>query len=360
MLFRKYLYRSVLNPLLSGIAGCTFLILLDTLSDMIENIVVRGVPFLQVMELLSYQMVNLLSFTVPMGMMIGGVIAYGNLANSNEITAFNSLGINLRKMLTPIFYLSTIITLILLSINQFITPVAGMRNREMIKRLAYDKPSVGLSAKQFITTIRGYAIYLDSFNYTDDSAGNFFIFSHDKGGYFPSVILGRAANWDNGYMNIVDSNAYDIDANGRKRAYAHFDRQSIPIRSKISGFDSFGFQDEENNMSLSDLYFSIRNRRAKNLSTLRYEVALHTKLALAFSPIVMAFLGALLAYAIHKRFRRGDGKLVGTLILFLYWIWVMSSRGIIMSNHLPVYIIWIPNILFLFIGLLIFLYKRRA
>tara|TARA_B100000965_G_C19601898_1_gene763259 strand:- start:3454 stop:4506 length:1053 start_codon:yes stop_codon:yes gene_type:complete len=348
------------KPVMSGIAGCTFLILIDTLSEMIENIVVRGVPFLQVMELLSYQMIHLLSFTVPMGMMIGALLAYGSLSNTNEISALNSLGINLWKILRPILILGFAIFVLLILNNQFITPIAAKRQEDIAKMLAYYKPSLGLAERQFIDSIKGYSIYLDEFDGGTSTSGDFIIFANDSNAIFPNVVKGSSANWDDGYMNIRDAKAYELDEKGRKKASVEFREQKIPIRSKIVGFDFLGMNDEENQMSLTSLISTILSKKRDNLPSLRYEMTLHTKLSLCFSPIVMALLGATLATSSHKRFRKGDGKITGITVLFLYWLWIMSSRGVIISNNYPAYIMWGPNLIFLILGILLFLYKRRA
>lgn len=358
MIYEKYLYKSTLKPLFYGVLGCTFLILIDHLSEMIENIIVRGVPFLQVVELLSYHTIYLLSFTIPMGMMIGSLIAYGNMADTNEVTAMKSLGIDLKSIVKPVILSGLFTTLLILFINQFITPLANIRQKDVIKKLAYDRPSFGLGAKQFITNIEGYSIYLDSFDYSTDTSGKFILFANSGYNNFYSVVLGERARWDNGYMKIEDAIAYEMDRDGKKQASANFSEQSIPIRNKISGLD-FGIQGEEDHMSLTALIYSIINRRKQNFSTISYELALQTKLALAISPFILAILGALLASGSHKRFRKSDGKIMGILILFIYWIWIIASRGIIINLNVSSFFIWIPNIIFAFISFLLFMYKRN-
>lgn len=359
MLLNRYIYKSMFKPMLFGILGCTFLILLDTLSEMIENIIVRHVSFVQVIELMSYLMIHLLSFTIPMGVMIGALVTYGSLSNDNELVAMNSLGVSLFEMIKPILVVSSMLSIFLLSVNQFIVPFASQRQEDISKKLAYDNPSLGLGAKQFVDSIRGYAIYLDEFNSKENIGKNFIIFSNENGDPFSSIVVGKNIEWKDGHMSMINSRAYRINSKGENEAFVKFSQQSIPIKSKISGFDSLGSQDIENQMSLTSLLFTIIDRKKKHFSATRYSMALHTKLSLSFSPIIMALLGSLLAAGVHKRFKKGDGKLTGIGILFIYWIWIMSSKGIIMNNNYPSYIMWIPNVIFLILSLVMFSYKRR-
>jgi lipopolysaccharide export system permease protein len=347
------------KPLLSGIAGCTFLILLDALSEMIESIVVRGVPITQVMEILSYKMIYLLSFTIPMGSMIGSLLAYGSMSDNNEIVAMNSLGISLKKILKPMVVLGICMSLFLLTINQFIVPIAFERQKDVLVKLAYEKPSFGLAEKQFLTNISGYGMYLYKFDYVNDTSGNFVIFNKTDKSKFRSIVTGDFAKWDDGYMQIYNSSAYEIDNNGEKQASIYFDRQDIPIRNKILNLNFLGTDDEENNMSIYSLIITIFNRSKRGLPYLRYSLALHTKLSLSFSPIFMAILGALLSANLHKRFKKGDGKLSGILMIFLYWGWIMTFRGIIFNNNLTAWIMWGPNLFFLILSLLVFQYRKR-
>lgn len=359
MLLNRYIYKSMFKPMLFGILGCTFLILLDTLSEMIENIIVRHVSLVQVIELLSYLMVHILSFTIPMGVMIGALVAYGALSNDNELVAMNSLGVSLFEMIKPILVVSSVLSLFLLSVNEFVVPFASKRQEDISKKLAYDNPSLGLGARQFVDSIRGYAIYLDKFNSKDNIGEDFIIFANENGDPFSSIVVGKNIEWKDGHMSMINSRAYRVDPQGKNEAFVKFSQQSIPIKSKISGFDNLGSQDIENQMSLTSLLFTIIDRKKQNFSAIRYSLALQTKLSLSLSPIIMALLGSLLAAGVHKRFKKGDGKLAGIGILFIYWAWIMSSKGIIMKNNYSPYIMWGPNIIFLIISLIMFSYKRR-
>lgn len=360
MLLNKYLYKSISKPITMGVFGCTFLLIIDALSEIIEQIVIHNVPFFQVLELLSYKMVYLLSLTVPMGMMIGCLLAYGSLTDENELVAMKSLGIGLGRVMAPTLAMSFFVTLFLFFINQVVEPIAYEKQSNVAKKIAYDRPSLGLAERKFIEGISGYSIYLDSYKAQEEKSGDFIIFANEKGNTYSSIVTGKEIGWNDGYMVLKQATAYQLDAKGEKEAFVQFDKQEIPIRSKLSGFEAFGGDDERSHMSFTQLWSEIQLRKSRKVSYVREEMWFHTKISLCTAAIVMALLGALLASGTHRRFRRGDGKLTGIAILFVYWMWIFSSHGIITNGQFPSQIMWIPNIAFGLIAIAMFVYKRRA
>lgn len=358
MVLNKYLYRTVIRPLMVGIAACSFLMLIDSLAEMIESVIVRGVTFWILLELLSYQAINILILTVPMGVMIGAVLSYGSMSENNEFAALNSLGINLNKALKPILLIGGFLSLVLLGVNQFISPASARRQSDIAKLLAFDYPSLGLGANRFIDSIPGYSIYLESFDSRDAASGKFLLFVMEQGLRFPSLVRGERSIWQDGMMIMQNSTAHQINKNGTIDSLARFGEQVIPIKHKVSDYSLYNMENQENQMSLTKLIRTIYERSKKGLYTLRYERAFHLRTALSISPIIMALLGALLAVSIHKRFRRGDGKVSGIAILFIYWIWIMIAKAIM--DKFGAFMMWLPNMAFLIIAILIYIRKRRV
>ncbi len=359
MLLNIYLYRTLSRPLIFSIFGCTFLLLVDFLSEIVQNVVLKHVPFFKVMEIISYDMVSLLTLSIPMGMMIGMLIGYSTLATSNEIVAFKSLGISVRKAIAPAFFLGLIASMALFITNQFLTFPAYKKHVNVIKEVAYSKPSFNVEPKRFIEGLKNYSIYVDDYSSKKNLSKKFIIFQNNSNNKFDTIILGEHLSWLKGEMLLEKAEVYEIDKKGNNSSKISFDSQKIPLREMIADFEDLGVGDEADYYSLTSLYKKMSGKEKTYYSTLYLKTIFHWKTALTFSPIVFALLAALLAIGANKRLGKGDNLAIGLVLLFIYWLWIMYGRGIVDDNLLKPYIVmWAPNILYIFISL--FLYFRRA
>ena len=98
----RYVFREIVVPFLFGLSVFTFILLIARLLKLIELVVTRGVPVLNILQLLSYIMPAFLEVTVPMAMLLAILIAFGRLSADSEMVALRSSGLSLYQLIAPV------------------------------------------------------------------------------------------------------------------------------------------------------------------------------------------------------------------------------------------------------------------
>src|SRR5439155_24680619 len=106
----RYVFREIVVPFLFGLSVFTFILLIARLLKLIELVVTRGVPVLNILQLLSYIMPAFLEVTVPMAMLLAILIAFGRLPADSEMVAPRSPGLTLYQLIPPVPIFSPLAT----------------------------------------------------------------------------------------------------------------------------------------------------------------------------------------------------------------------------------------------------------
>src|SRR5512137_1242649 len=97
-----YLLKEVLPIFFIGILTFTFMLLMDKILKLIELIVTRGVSLSQILMLLFFISPSFLVFTIPMGVLLGILLALGRLSADSEIVALKASGFSLYQLFIPV------------------------------------------------------------------------------------------------------------------------------------------------------------------------------------------------------------------------------------------------------------------
>ena len=88
----RYVFLQVLAPFAAGLALFTFILLIARIMKLVEMVVNRGVPVLEILRVFSYILPAFLEVTVPMALLLACLLACGRLSADSEITALKAAG----------------------------------------------------------------------------------------------------------------------------------------------------------------------------------------------------------------------------------------------------------------------------
>ena len=91
-----YIIKLQILPFLGSILVITTVLLLDKIFELMDLLIRKGVPIDIVLKLFIYALPFILSLSVPMAMLVGSLIAFGNISQNFEIIAAKSCGISLK------------------------------------------------------------------------------------------------------------------------------------------------------------------------------------------------------------------------------------------------------------------------
>lgn len=356
-LFYRHLFKTLYGPIILGVLGSTFIFLVDILSEIVQSVIIKGIPLLSILEILSYDIIHILPLSIPMGVMLGSILGYDILARDNELIAFKSLGIGMRSILFPPLVVGIFFSSTLILINQFLNPIAKSRRESLVQEIAYKHPTFRLENDSFMSGLKNYSIYVKK---TTPMGKNKFIVFQNKSDNFSDIILGEGLRGIKGALVLENAIIYEMDEMGKKNASANFERQSIPLKEIISNFGTLENWPNDYLISLSDLARKIDLFEKREYPTLRLRSTFHWRVALSISPIILALLAALITSGSHRRFRRGDNIVLGIAFLFFYWLLMTMGKSVTNDGLLkPHLVLWAPNIAYSILAFVLYLKRER-
>ncbi len=384
----KIFYRSVLKdfvgPFILAVMIMTGILLLDKVFLLVDLLVRKGVSLLLVGELMLSSLPFVLSFCIPIGILIASVMVFGRIAHDNELTAIRSAGINLMVLFKPLAIFTAFIALFMILFNGYILPEASHHARNLLTDIAQKKPAVRIYEGVFIEDFPGYTIYIGSIDDRTGKVSDVTIWEKNDNSNQPTLIKSKSGRIltspDEKYF-IIELDAGEISELVGPDKYRHLTfsehQINLPIDVEFSRKERKHRSDRE--MILTELYqrtkglkkelksvvTDIRRFRknpnsevdkfhledalsrfkAKRKEYNQYATEIEKKFALAFSCLIFLFFGAGLGILV-KRSGLGVGFIIGLIFFAVYYILFIAGEEFADSVKVSPFIgVWFANLI---------------
>ena len=157
----RYLIAEVIPPFFFGLLAFTFILLIGRLLKLIELVVTRGVPLLQIGKLFSLILPTFLELTVPMAFLLAILLGLGRMSNDQELLAMKASGVSPQQVLWPIALLAAIIALMTLALTMFARPAANFALKKELYNIAKSRVGTALREKVFNDDFTKILIYFE-------------------------------------------------------------------------------------------------------------------------------------------------------------------------------------------------------
>src|SRR5690349_3738823 len=141
-LIDRYLARSIAVPLLGSLILAAMLLVLDKMLRLFQYVVDAGGPVSVVWKMLANLLPEYLSLGIPIGLMLGILLAFRKLALSSELDALRGIGIGYGRLLRVPYAYAIPMTIINLLIVGYLEPYTHYR----YEGLRFDLKSGALGA----------------------------------------------------------------------------------------------------------------------------------------------------------------------------------------------------------------------
>ena len=290
---------------------------------------------------------------MPLALFIAVIVFTSKLANNTEIVAINSSQVSFIRFLYPYFIGATIVTVVALFMNHYVVPSSSkIRKTFENKYLKHQKYSDKV-AKEFSLQLNDSTyIFVQSFNLGKNSGHNFSMDTYD--GYK----LKHRLTADNIRWNEKDS-TFKLTNWKERKVFANKD--SLFTGRKVDTAFSFTPRDfnykstlsqEMPSPELSNFIKISKKRGVKNLNA--YLVELYKRTSLPLASYILTLIAVVLAYR-KRRGGMGVNLALGLAIMFIYVFFLKVGEvlgGVAGANSLLQ--VWIPNIVFGTLGLILF------
>lgn len=355
----KYLLKNFFSPFLLALSIFSLLFLLEQFLEKLEMFLSYQATFIQILEYLLFRLPYWIVQIFPLTILMGLLFSLSKLSSNNEITALKSVGVGSHLFLFPIFTIILLFTFFIFFVNENLVPRANAYARYIqrykIQKTDFEDKRI---QEKFIYIGKGKKFFtIDFFDGKKGIIRGIGIDEYDENFRLSKQILAQEAQYKNGnwyfYRGIIRVFSVGKETFREEK----FEERIIPLDEKIEDF--FISEKKIDEMDSKELKKYIIRLKSQGIPTRKEEISLRLRFAYPFSNLVMFFLGVPFALSLHKGGRiRSFAFSLG--IAFLYWSILSLSRALGENRYLsPILSAWSANILFLVVGLLLFLKIRK-
>lgn len=196
-----YIFKSFIGPFLITFIIVMFILLMQFLWRYIDELAGKGLKISIILELLLYASASLVPLALPLSVLMSSLMTMGNLGENNEITALKSSGISLRKIITPLFVISTLIAITSFVFANNVLPIANFKMRVLINDIRKQRPEIQIKEGEFFNGIDNYSIRINRKNPHNNILYDILIYDHTQGRGNTTVIKA-----DSGIMKLTSDN----------------------------------------------------------------------------------------------------------------------------------------------------------
>jgi lipopolysaccharide export system permease protein len=357
ILFR-YLVSEILPPFFVGLLAFTIILLVGRMLKLVELVVTRGVPLLQIGKLFSLILPTFLEMTVPMAFLLAILLGLGRMSNDQELLAMKASGISPTQILWPAMAIALIIAGATLALTLFARPAANFALKKELYNIAKSRIGTAIREKVFNDDFPKILIYVEEIIPPGNTAqGVLIVDKREKSR--EDIILGKVARITTDEetnslgLRLFDGSIYEREQNRPGFSQTRFniydfkldlDELVGPVRQKESG---------PKEMPLLDLLDSIEAKRGHGNSAIGERMELHQRISFGFVPLIFSLLGVSLTLLPRpSRANRSWGFMLCIFWLMAYYALLSLGKALGDKNILhPIPAVWLPNVTVAGIGL---------
>lgn len=168
MILEKYILREHIAPFFMGFGVVTFILTLDLLYDYLDLLIGKGIAPYKVLQLFILGLGWMVALSVPCGVLVAALMAFGRLSQDNEISAMRAGGINLLRTLIPPALAAVVVAVLLALFNNYVLPESNHAFATLLFEISQKKPTVQLRQGVFMDDFESHTIYIGQL---DDRSG---------------------------------------------------------------------------------------------------------------------------------------------------------------------------------------------
>ena len=356
----RYLLGEIVSASFASIGVLTSLIILaDAFKRIAKVMVDNDIPFWMVMEMIALLSPQVMTFTIPWGLLVGTLLVFGRMSHNREILIIRSSGLGLVPLIAPVVLFSIFMCLLCFFNNAIIAPKCMGKFKQMLIEIGRNNPTMLIRAQEPIK-IDKYIMYVDE-KHSNVIEGVHIWELDDK-----TKIPKRSMRADRGIINadLQEMKLFITLINCRQEerlASDPSDLSKIHYAGSASQWPlSMGLGDSFNPdrlrtnigiMTAGEIYKHIFARNDdKELNFTPLFTELQKRVSFAIACFTFVFLAIPLAIT-TGRAETSIGFVISVGIVVLYYLMILFAMSL--KNNPDAYpdlIIWVPNIIFQALG----------
>jgi len=344
----RYILKGLAGPLLFGLALFLVALMMDRLFNLLDLIFNRGVSPVTVGLLLLCLLPSIAAVTLPMAVLLASLMSFGQLAADRELIAMKGAGLSLGRLTAPAAGLGLALSIVLLFFNGTVLPKANLQYKRLFFEIVKNRATVVFQERVFVREFDQYLLY---FNHKEGAEGVLkdvcILDLSRRPPRFVSAKRGRLLVDQVGMKvklqledGVVDQ---PLDMTGQRYTRISFSgyELGLDIRQMLAGGGLLVKGISE--MDYRDLLRAMHDKSKPARERKSFGAELHQRIALAFAPLFVVFIGVPLG-ALARR-GGGVGVVLSFGVIFCYYVFLTFAQGVAENGTLPAWLaLWLPNV----------------
>ena len=364
MILSRRILREIATNALLGVVLFTFVLFLERMRTLFELLIRSSAPPMTVAYLFVLILPPVMTFTVPVGVLVGVLLTLSRMSGDAEITAMRAAGIPSRRVITPVMMFAVFGMLLAATASLWLTPFSIRQRFKLINRLAAAQLTADIQPRVFEEQFPNTILYVGD------------------------VVPGQTAVWRNMFLADISppnerqaaghemGDGPKITVAGEAIAVPDVTRNRIQL-SLVNGYTYAVGQDPKNLYSTAfptgdqvlqadkpneihpRLQFTEMDtvplmraiRETSGRERIDAQLEFHQRLALPLACILLGLVGVPLGVSSRKG-GKSSAFVLTVLIAFLYYMALISLISVAREGRMnPILAVWLPNAALLLSGL---------
>lgn len=347
----RHVLREVVPPTLLAFGIFTFLMLMRSLLQLSRLWIQYGAELTDVLWSLVYSLPHIVVLTLPMGVLVGGLMAFGRMSSDFEIVALRAHGLSLMSLVPPMLIFGGLMWTVNTYLFLVVMPWGNTNLRELQWQVITQRAaSSQIEPRVFNDEFPGLVLYIEDVADRGSEWRGVFAAQTDRDP--PTIIRAELAypiineEERRTYLQLVNGTVVASAIDPRDVTITRFERQTMEIWSEEKDSILGEVGKDSRSMTLAELREAIAQRQAQGDPAWEMQVEVHKKFSFPFACVIMALIAIPLG-ASTQRQTTAAGFAIGTMVILVYYIFAQNGeqQGDL-GNVAPWLGMWAGNIVF--------------
>ena len=157
----RYIFRLVVFPMLGVFALAASLLLLDKMLRLFDFVAVEGGPIGVVFKMLGALIPEYASLAIPLGLLLGILLAFRKLATSSELDVMRAVGLGYNRLLRVPYMITFVLMAVNIALVFFIQPLSRYYYEQMEYELRSGALGASIKVGEFTTLADRMALRIE-------------------------------------------------------------------------------------------------------------------------------------------------------------------------------------------------------
>ena len=351
----RYIIKKFLGTFFYSLLLLLLVVIVIDFSEKIDDFIQNDLSFLTIisqyyLHFLPY-FANLFS---PLFIFISVIFFTSRLASNSEIIAIFNSGMSFKRFLRPFIISAVFLSVLSFILGSYVIPISNKYRIDFQNKYLKSQKQI-LRKNIHLQKTENYYYYLEGYN-NKRNIGYKFSVENFENGKLKNKLRSEYIQW-NEETKKWTLNKYEIRTfheNGETITPSKKLRKTTDTTLMLLPSDFIVQPNLAETMNLNELNKNIESETVKSSGKAKfYKIEKHKRIAFPFAIIILTIIAVSLSSK-KKKGGIGTNMGLGLLISFSYILFFQFSSTLSINGNLEPWIaVWIPNILYVFLGILL-------